>query len=484
MASLNPTRARRVKCDEQRPACKRCIGTGRVCPGYPDATSQKAEIKIYNIPFKVPGSRADRELLHFYCTEAAGRLSRFSRSDLWTCLVLQRSQHQPVIRNALVALSALYRDYLQSGSSGLAASPKHIQLITRSHKQLRAHLLSPNASPEAALICSLMFYVFECLVGNARQAIWHLDQGLVLLQRCCTFHPALMQDPIFVQLFAVFSQLDIHASVFSGERAPVLDLALPEQISGAASVVPDSFSSLDQAEGVMVILQNWTMRHLVQYVEYKQKAPSKVPFHVKRERLHSEAEFRRFEQAIQSLAPGPDERSDDQQGRIMLLHTHALIFRGVLLENNFCDMDEFNVQAEASYTFEIALDKAARLLLSFSKPPPGRVFTLSTNIIAMLYFICMKTTDRHILQQTLSLMRGSLFAARDGLWDSNAATLMVEAMLPEDALVESDTSELAIKLEDIGAGIVDAAGNFDDAYQTLQCAQRAFSESTTPESIP
>lgn len=293
-----------------------------------------------------------------------------------------------------------------------------------------------------------------------------------------------MQDPIFVQLAEVFSQLDIHANVFSGDRAPILDLASPDQISGATSIVPESFATLEQAERTMTILQNWTLRHLVTYVEYKQGVASEVPLHVKRERLHSEAELRKFEHAIQTIGFRPDKQlSEEQQERVMLLQTQALILHGVVLENSLYDLDGVDSPINASNVFDRALEKAA-CLLSSSKPTAGAGFTLSTNIIAMLYLICMKTTDRKILQEALSLMQGSLFAARDGLWDVNDAVLMVQAMLPEDGLESSNDSELAIKLEDVGAGIVDATGGFDDAIRTLQGAQRAFSESTSPGAMP
>lgn len=475
------SRARRVKCDEQRPSCQRCVNTGRVCPGYVEAAPTRPGIKIYNIPFRVPGSRADRELLHFYCCEAAGRLSRFSSTDLWTCLVLQRSQHSPVIRNSLVTLSCLYRDYIQSGSSQLEASPKHIQLIARSHKQLRNHLLSKDASPEAALICSLMFYVFECLVGNAQQAIWHLDRGLALLQWYWTNYPDLMQDSIFIQIASVFSQLDIHASVFSYERMPILDLTTPDQISGATTVVPESFTSLTHAEETMVILQNWVLRHLMQYVDYKQKPHDKIPKHVKHERINLESEFQHFESVMEGLASDETKsHTQPQQERIMLLQTQALVFHGVLLENAVFSADAHATNAYNIY--DVALNKAATLLElsphAAKKLIAGREFTLSTNLIAILYFICMKTTDRRILHRSLSSLQDSLYTARDGLWDASAAVQMVRAMLPEDALVMSEESELEIKLEDIGAGIVDATGGLDEAYKTLQVAQKAFDDAS------
>lgn len=161
---------------------------------------------MYNIPFKIPGSRTDRELLHFYCSVASKCLSRFSVSTLWTDLILQRCQNQPVIRNSLVALSSLYREYLKVGSAELGHSPQSLSLMAKSHKQLSTYLRTSTASPETALICSLIFYVFECLIGDTKQAIWHLDRGLELLKSFWTEDPELIakMDPIYPQLKIVF----------------------------------------------------------------------------------------------------------------------------------------------------------------------------------------------------------------------------------------------------------------------------------------
>ncbi|RAK71573.1 uncharacterized protein BO72DRAFT_350349, partial [Aspergillus fijiensis CBS 313.89] len=65
----------------------------------------------YSIPFKVLGSQADRQLLHFYCCQAVESLPSFSDPTLWTRLILPRCHAQPIIRNALVTLSALYQDH-------------------------------------------------------------------------------------------------------------------------------------------------------------------------------------------------------------------------------------------------------------------------------------------------------------------------------------------------------------------------------------
>lgn len=143
-------------------------------------------------------------------------------------LILQRSQHQPVVRHALAAVGFLYRDYIRQGSTPLGENSTHLQVIAKSHRQLRAYLLSSrNVSPEPALICSLIFHILECLVGNAQQDIWHLEQGLTLLERYRTEYPDIVarSDSIYTHLAAVYARLDIHATGFDSKRIPILNLA-------------------------------------------------------------------------------------------------------------------------------------------------------------------------------------------------------------------------------------------------------------------
>ncbi|KAJ6016995.1 hypothetical protein N7451_000374 [Penicillium sp. IBT 35674x] len=465
---------RKVKCDEQRPKCHRCVSTGRSCPGYPQAAPSQPEIKLYNIPFKVPGSRADRELIHYYCCEAADSLSRFSDNTLWKHLILQRSQDQPVIRNSLVALSCLYRDYSFARSPRLEVSVKHIQLITRSHSQLRAHL-ARDASAEVALICSLIFYTFECLIGNVQQALWHLDQGLNMLRRIQYDYPCLMNgQETYVQLMAIFSQLDIHASTFL-DRAPILRLASPEQVSGMMPTVTEETLDLPELEKSLVVLQNWTLWHLTEFVEYKNLPLAQVPSFVIQERLSLESQLQNLEEKVEKMTTNERLQSltSSQRQRLILLRSQALVFHAVLLENISCALDGAGTPLNASCRFDLALTHISTLLSSdewdsdSGKTPPKRGFTLSTNIIAMLYFICLKTNDRRILRRAIFLMQGSSSTFRDGLWDAWTAVAIVKALLSEDDL-KSDFSEMDFKLEYVGSGIVDTDGGLEEAFKMLQ----------------
>lgn len=464
-----------MKCDEQRPKCHRCVSTGRSCPGYPQAAHSQPEIKMYNIPFKVPGSRTDRELLHYYCCEAADSISRFSENTLWKHLILQRSQDQPVIRNSLVALSCLYRDYSFSESPRLGVSVKHIQLITRSHSQLRAHL-ARDASAEVALICSLIFYTFECLIGNVQQALWHLDQGLNMLRRIQPDYPHLTNgQESYVQLMAIFSQLDIHASIFL-ERTPILRLASPKQVSEMMPTVMEEIPDLPELEKSLVVLQNWTLWHLTEYVEYKNLPLAQVPSVVIQERLDLESQLQDLEEKVEKMTTDEHFQSftSSQRQRLILLRSQALIFHAVLLENITYIIDGADAPPNASCRFDLALTQISTLLSSGEchsdsrkTTPPKRGFTLSTNIIAMLYFICLKTNDRCILRRALFLMQGSSFTSRDGLWDARTAVAVVKALLSEDD-IQSGVSEMDFKLEYVGSGIVDTNGGLEEAFKMLQ----------------
>ncbi|KAJ5286770.1 hypothetical protein N7478_002456 [Penicillium angulare] len=470
---------RRVKCDELRPKCHRCVSTGRACPGYEQTPSPPSQIKSYNIPFKVPGSRTDRELLHFYCCEAASSLSRFSETTLWTRVILQRIQNQPVIRNAVVALSCLHRDYMILGSSKLQVSAKHINIIAKSHSQLRTYLIR-EASTEVALICSLIFYTFECLVGNIEQALWHLDQGLTLFQRCYSDDTNFSDDTesTYGQLKATFPRLDIHASVFSPGRLPILILALPGQISGSVPVIPTQTAELSELEYALVVLQNWTLWHLATFLEYKELPADEIPSDVLIERLHLESQFQELEDVLQQLStspPGVVLYTTIQHQRLTLLQCETLIFHAVLLENTFKSPDDPDISLQCASKFDHSLAHISTLLSSSSnehkKAPSNWEFTLSTNLVAMLYFICLKTTSRRILRTALSLMEGSLLESRDGLWNGSMAVGVIRRMMPESYMNDESQDKL-VRLEDLGDGIVDASGGLDEAFQMLQIDQK------------
>ncbi|PYI25030.1 hypothetical protein BP00DRAFT_499800 [Aspergillus indologenus CBS 114.80] len=499
-------KARRVKCDEAKPSCQRCDRSNRVCEGYATPVRQQIpdrSITTYSIPFKVPGSQADRQLLHFYCCQAAEGLSSFSDTTLWTRLILQRCHTQPIVRNALVTLSALYQDY-HSHSGQLTSeegegdsrprqrpSPRGLRLIARSHRQLRTHLSSPQASYEVALICGVLFYAFESLIGQAGNAIQHLDQALILFQRYRD-HPPPPQtacgvaEDILPHLGALLARLDIQASIYDDSRPLVLVSHEPipappiRHVSGDPNNYPET---------ILVSLQARLLRHLLVHLPNKDVPLINLPLEICQERLALDAEFRAF---LHSITHAPLPRDPKVRQLLLLLRIQAQLFHSVLLENMHSIPSASSSSVATDSALSAALSDMAMLLgesnlggggeshTPDSRPsqdaPPG--FTLTTQLIAGLYVVCLKSSDPVTVSTALSLLQSPRLPRRDGLWDASVVTRVVERLKGtaessivsgvEGVYVQGSTSPV-VRLEDAGRGVLDAKGiqGVDDVLELI-----------------
>ncbi|GAA92576.1 Zn(II)2Cys6 transcription factor [Aspergillus luchuensis] len=414
--------------------------SNRTCGGYTslESTNVVDTIKAYNIPFKVPGSRLDRQLLHFYCVEAALSLSSFSDADFWSRLVLQRCHHQPVIRNALVTLSAIYRDYkFKDDARPESDRPalQHLQLIARSHKQLRIHLCSPDASIEVALICSVVFYTFEALLGNAVQAIRHLDQGLILLKRSQATAPVQnATDAILPRLTVLFASLDIQASTYNPNRRPILSLISPLEQSRLVPLILDSSSStLADAQMALTKLQNWMLHHLASSYPYKKKGLQLLPSDILLERHHLYDQLTRY---IKTVSAYSTHLSGPSTANCLLLRLQARMFRTIVAEDvpslQFTDSDSLRkCLQDISAVLESMLGYS-----STQGTPAQRSFTLSTQLVAALYYICMKSNHPSIVDMALSLLRHKRLPHRDGVWDARTVEAVVHGIRRSSKLPE------------------------------------------------
>ncbi|KAL4886076.1 hypothetical protein BJY04DRAFT_213614 [Aspergillus karnatakaensis] len=481
---------RRIKCDEGKPSCRNCARTGRRCEGYPQPTasdnralqsSQPLEIRVYNLPFKVPGSQADRQLLHFYCCEAAGGLSSYSDPTLWNSIILQQSHHQPVIRHALVTLSALYRDYLQGGNSILpSASDAAMQRIARCHRQLRLYLRSPNATPDTPLICSILFYAFEILIGDCNSATKHLNNGLTLFKQCRdTWDP---NDELLPYLNSFFAQLDVHCSTFDDSRTPVLSLVSADETSGIAPVVPAELTSLDQAQTVLTKLQNWLMHHVITHLPHKGRPMNELPSDILHERFVLYQQYQRFLFGLEFLLP---TLPSDSAHRGLIIRIQARMYHAVLLEN----IPEPSAGPGLPPTFRASTPThwpsdslQATLadiesLLTIDTASTRRSFTLCSQLVAILYFVGLKTDNPRSRDMAISLLQHPQMPPKDGLWDARKAVTIIQTMMHRTR-AQADVATL----EDAGTGILDPdEGGLDEVLRRVTNPQPAVPPSDDPE---
>ncbi|KAG4432973.1 hypothetical protein IFR05_011541 [Cadophora sp. M221] len=197
-------RIRKVKCDEDKPFCKKCVNTGRSCDGYqspfkvftsqstkgththminsvvPSNSTQPTAIKTGHIDINI-------DLLNRYfstktmfniklgCTEEARQ-------------VLQASLTDPTIRHAISSLKAL-RENLETagdGPSSLAQPTSNFQYGLQQYsialRDLASNLSSPGSNGlKSALLCCQIFISIEQVQKNYAAMAQHIIRGLRIM---------------------------------------------------------------------------------------------------------------------------------------------------------------------------------------------------------------------------------------------------------------------------------------------------------------
>ena len=203
-------RAKKVKCDERRPACSRCLKTGLDCPGYSetndyanrnDAIDKKkasrdraAHFALSTKPSDCPVIGNDQEgfrLFQVFHESAIPTISGHTPMRTWTVLIPQLCLTEPVIASSVLALTAFHDETelrhrpINELSSDNDLSPLHTYALRRYGKaleELRRHLQSPNASPVVVLVACNVLTAFEALRGKSEAAVAHIQSGNKIIE--------------------------------------------------------------------------------------------------------------------------------------------------------------------------------------------------------------------------------------------------------------------------------------------------------------
>ncbi|KAF2790351.1 hypothetical protein K505DRAFT_364812 [Melanomma pulvis-pyrius CBS 109.77] len=202
-------KTRKVKCGEERPACHKCVSTGRVCDGYgiwggggfrqgPCSTTAgpitcKLESQLVNTsPVSIlSGTKIKEEqvYLEWFKCRTVSKLPGAFPSDFWEVFLLQASSSEPAILHAVLALSSAHkRSVLHSGLERVDVPPDPQEQFMLHHyskaiTRLRPHLSSQSrTSARVALVTCLVFITLEYFRGHYKAGQTHLWNGLKLLR--------------------------------------------------------------------------------------------------------------------------------------------------------------------------------------------------------------------------------------------------------------------------------------------------------------
>jgi hypothetical protein len=204
MGLIDYCRIRRVRCDEQKPSCQRCVSTGRECSGYKGNTAEQTSPKSLDNPGppRPPGEmqlaavipsnprvllpRNNSEELRsysFFVDVTAPMMAGVFDADFWLTDVPQACHLDPAIWHAVVSLAAVHEASISAKEQNPA--PKFaIQQFNAAIRHL-VHIPSFRTQPEEkrrAVTASILFVYLCSIQGLHSEALVHLEAAKKLIR--------------------------------------------------------------------------------------------------------------------------------------------------------------------------------------------------------------------------------------------------------------------------------------------------------------
>jgi Fungal specific transcription factor domain/Fungal Zn(2)-Cys(6) binuclear cluster domain len=263
-------KARHVKCGEEKPQCKRCITTGRICDGYsnskvavkPAVKRSANELIMIHYTADVPAAlklamgrtTKEQRSFEYFRTRTAPDLMACFDSELWSSYVLQMAQTEPAVRHSLIAVGCLHEDY-ESGTIGYGANAQFAlqQYSTAIRHVLRSFKSYLNQSTDIALVLCALFASFESLQGHYKSALTHIISGMnVLRERQAKAACSTRTDGPTGFINNLFNRLGSQVIEIGDQSMPCVQYA--EQNHLIDPLLPSTFSTLEEAQDSFNIL--------------------------------------------------------------------------------------------------------------------------------------------------------------------------------------------------------------------------------------
>ncbi|KAJ4354219.1 uncharacterized protein N0V89_005953 [Didymosphaeria variabile] len=457
---------RRIKCDETRPACLKCVQAGWRCDGFaasqPGPTSSAVTSKPstptlaitrYSIPFQVPGSQKDRQLLHYFCVQGSQELAGFMKLDFWTRTVFEQSHQEATVRQALVSLSSLHLDYTtDSLTHGGMARDDTLAQYGKALRMLQRRMKMPDAeATRTALVCSVLFYCFEATLGNSEAATHHLQGGLNMLSSCRGNGTEQTEDLHGISL--EFERLDLQATLFYDQNVPhlVLPLPLPRDDDDNEGCGMRPFQRLSDAHRALVkaISRGW--RLMCDNVDYKFTSAEGLAEPILHEKRNLRENLVQWKTAFDNFKRRPS--AADQPGyaqQILVIHWHIAL---MLLDAVFpADLDVWGASpnpraVEMVQLIEDILDhdhghSKASSPASSTSSSSQRIVTSEMGIIAPLFAVALKCADQEVSNRAFELLRST--QRREGLWEASHMASLVSKLRDARELRYAPQGEAAL----------------------------------------
>lgn len=289
-SSNNTHRKRRVKCDETRPVCKRCIQFKVVCDGYAKPKQDSNERRA--LKAKSPSLRettnplrsmepssiflgeleTENRYFRYFQQMAAMGLDGHCGWYLWNHVVPQHSHQEPFVWHAIIAVGALSKSHDVAYSAGIHPHAATIPTMAKLHRDfaiskystairlMRKAISAKTTNSRQALLGCIFISCFEMLIGNRHLAVKHARSGTLMLQQWqkkSTIEkiqpPLLSSLPLSIEneVVAAIQHLDIHITALGDDRSDTSHEEMLNDHRITNTTYPSSFENIHEAQAYL-----------------------------------------------------------------------------------------------------------------------------------------------------------------------------------------------------------------------------------------
>ncbi|KAK5451317.1 hypothetical protein LTS15_008081 [Exophiala xenobiotica] len=423
-------KARKVKCSEEKPGCRRCIKAGRICGGYQlvlvDGTSTIINRSRANLPTlnssntsllsAFSATEDEWQAYRLYTQRIACRLGGAFDTDLWQKLVIQISHGDATVRNGVFALGNLFRHRRET-----SPTKRHISTCSCSYclRALRAYnksitsfpksvaRLDDPASVNAALASCAVFICIEYYRMNDRNAIALTDKGCGMLFESRHTIPGFQKRDLFGRLrvlSATFGYTVARPLLGRSPTAGDMPGNLSDRLERARSSLYDIMAASQalRLQSFQVLVPLWALSSPSISIE---------TLHNDRDAIISRLQTwgREFAELRKLLWSKPLESSLPA----LILHAHFLktkIYTETSLDISQDRYDEY--LSEFQGIADAAGDGLPQLVLPADDKTAN--FSFETCFLSTLYLSVLKCRQPALRRRLLALMR--LSREKEGLW--------------------------------------------------------------------
>ncbi|KAH8658837.1 hypothetical protein BGZ60DRAFT_382778 [Tricladium varicosporioides] len=438
---------RRVKCDEEKPHCRRCTSTGRKCDGYSqdvlalDASDPMSGTLIQRISTHIPGTAPERRGFSFFMNHTSPELNGFYSTGFWEYLILQASYSEPSLRHTVIAIGSLHEKFSQKL---LGKSPEQekqemefaLNQYTKAIGHLRRSLATGKQAPMTALMSCILFVCFDSLRGHYDSAMLHLQSGLKIL-RDLKVRTAQEDHLIETTIAPLFMRLSVQSILYVDTRPPgdrqefARDLM---RVSSREKDIPEAFENLEEARMSLNDAADGLFRMF--YL-----CDGSLPMSLQPEEAYGIFEKydarlgcwnKSFEKFMNNKSVGFTSKQVRGAALLKIHHTTATIMSQAtpsphdprVLAECVNSPDFFKKHTEG---FQIIINLCRSVIAAADQDArngkPTLTFSTDLGLIAPLYYTSVKAATRSQRLEALELLKRC--PRREGMWDSGTTINLI-----------------------------------------------------------